>query len=1409
MIYNRFQNLLLVIFLSVLSVGAQSQPVEIANGKYKISYSQNTLSISQTGSKAPFLDGIQLISKSGHQPDVRKITHPLWGEGSFMTIVDNSGNKNTIAVYRLLPFVVMQKELMNASAKEIRIAKEQLFEGKINLGTSPEKLKSMSTAGLHPLTRPSGGYVFMAVGNPETREGIICGWLTSERGSGIVFSDYRDGQAYLRARIDYGDLRIAAAQSAKTEILLLGYATDVRKGLEDYGDALARQLNVKLPAQPSVYCTWYHARASDEKKMKENTDFTFERLKQYGFHVLQIDDYWQLGVKENGPRRNFTGVRPDGPYPSGMKPIADYIRSKGFSPGIWYIPFAGSWNDPFWKDKMDLFLKEGKSPDNYIYKMEGLTSATFPKGEAPYEARWGGTCLDLSNPKAIDYVKFIANRLSNEWGYNYFKVDGLWTGTGTPSIYINSEYRDDDLGTQTRFNPAITPIEGYVNGLKAIRESASSDLFLLGCCTPQNMRSFGPALGRVDAMRVGPDNGANPKLLIRGPQFSTRVFFLNKRVWYNDPDPVYVRASFPEEMAKTSVSWASLTGSLHSSSEQYSELPANRLEILTRSLPSHNLKTVRPVDFLENDPATVWLLTDDRDKVRKDVIGLFNWDITKAANIAYPLNRIELPASSQYVGFDFWANRFIPPFSDSISGLLAPGGCRIISIRPVKDYPQVISTSRHLTQGVIDLTSEGWNAKTQTLSGRSEVIGGEVYELRLVVPEGQNSWLAESSEVAIDGKKQTAEIRQEGPSIRIKFTPKSNQKVDWSVRFKKGAVKANEPAAVQLKAETDQELVQVKWNNASSFQYRLIRNGKLLGELSGESFTDYDVQPGKSYTYGIQAKSWNGSWSAISEATVKVPESLAVPNVPALPDVFCTTLATAEPAQLKINQTFSAKPITLNGVPQKNGIGISAPTTLIYNIPEGAKRFVATVGLDETLRDRPTSRLVFTIMGDVLEMGEPAVVLAKSPVLTASRNNVWHFDVELDGRMKQVRLVAEPYGSDEKCNVEWINAGFVKPVKRATTQGEPGARLNYTPGKAPKSWAVATAETVMARYPDYRKAYWKDWSYVQGYMFFGFEKLYKQTGDKKYLDFMKQYIDYFVDAEGNYIGEELKNLDNLLTGSTIVALYKLTGDERYRKAAQQFRKRFDTYPRSEGQFWHSQGTPNMWVDGIFMGQMFLLKYGQEIGDAPYSYDEAARQITTFARKCRKGDSGLYFHAWTATPEKMVWADPKTGISPEVWSEGLGWYSLVIPELLAVMPKDHPQRAEVLKIYLDMIQALKSTQDAATGGWFLIVDKGNQAGNWIDPSGTAMFVYSIQRGIELGLFHKKEFSSVAKRGYDCLLTYAKVNENGLVDIHGAADGFTIRKSFEEYVSYKPKVLNAKEAVAGFLWAAIIMEGKNIK
>jgi unsaturated rhamnogalacturonyl hydrolase len=382
------------------------------------------------------------------------------------------------------------------------------------------------------------------------------------------------------------------------------------------------------------------------------------------------------------------------------------------------------------------------------------------------------------------------------------------------------------------------------------------------------------------------------------------------------------------------------------------------------------------------------------------------------------------------------------------------------------------------------------------------------------------------------------------------------------------------------------------------------------------------------------------------------------------------------------------------------------------------------------------------------------------------------------------------------------------PPRRGTSMGVPGANLQYKPGKAPQFWSVAAAETIMERYPDYRQAYWKDWTYVQGYMFYGFEMLYRSTRDKKYLNYIKRYIDQFVDEKGHFHGDNLTNLDNLMTGNSIVAMYEYTHEERYKVAATEFRHVLDDYPRSDGQFWHGNKSPNMWIDGVFMGEMFVIRYGKSIGDSEYCFDEAVRQITVFAKHCLKENSGLYLHAWTEQADKMKWADPKTGLSPEVWSEGLGWYALILVETLDVLPKSHLKRGEVEDIYLRLAAGLKRTQDPGNGGWFMIVDKGDRTGNWIDPSGTAMFVYSLQKGIELGLLDKTEYASVVAKGYESLLSFAKINDQGLVDIHGGGDGITIKKDFETYINV-PRIVNAKEAVGGFLWATALMEKHEIE
>jgi unsaturated rhamnogalacturonyl hydrolase len=98
----------------------------------------------------------------------------------------------------------------------------------------------------------------------------------------------------------------------------------------------------------------------------------------------------------------------------------------------------------------------------------------------------------------------------------------------------------------------------------------------------------------------------------------------------------------------------------------------------------------------------------------------------------------------------------------------------------------------------------------------------------------------------------------------------------------------------------------------------------------------------------------------------------------------------------------------------------------------------------------------------------------------------------------------------------------------------------------------------------------------------------------------------------------------------------------------------------------------------------------------------------------------------------------------------------------------------------------------------MVDKGDRADNWTDNSGSSMFTYAVQRGIDLGLPPAKHYADVATRDYRSIVANAKIHEDGLLDLYSACDGVCVQANYADYINYK-KTVNAKEPIAGFLWA----------
>ena len=540
--------------------------------------------------------------------------------------------------------------------------------------------------------------------------------------------------------------------------MIIGYFDDTRDGLEKYADEAAAANNVKIKPPMTGYCTWYSNKnggAGSEESTAEFAKIAREKLVPYGMNFFQIDDQWQKGNSKNGPNKNFTGVRPDGPYKSGLKKTADFLAENGLRCGIWFMPFSGNFDDPYFADKQDLFVKSAIDYPAPGEKNTRTYSSINQKKDAPYETFWGGTCLDATNPKTIASIENITRRIAHEWKCGYFKVDGLWTGLGIEQLYVNDAYKPDDIGEQIFYDSKATNVEAYVAGLSAVRRAAGDSVFILGCNVSQNMRMMLPSVGLVDAMRIGPDNGSDWKGICAGPWRGSNRYFLNGRVWWNDPDPVYVRDSIPLSHARVITSWAALTGQLYAFSDWLPELSEERVNVLRKTMPGHGLKTARPADLFTSDMARVWTLTDRKPNENpteaRCVVGLFNWNEKEPAEFSLSPEKLGLPTAaengekiSDFAVYNFWEEKieenFGPGASQKTLNISLPGGsCAILAVRANLNRPALLSTSRNITQGIYEVVSEEWNAEKKSLAvtvdPKKAALAEELpYTLRVVAP---------------------------------------------------------------------------------------------------------------------------------------------------------------------------------------------------------------------------------------------------------------------------------------------------------------------------------------------------------------------------------------------------------------------------------------------------------------------------------------------------------------------------------------------------------------------------------------------------------------------------------------------------------------------------------------------------
>jgi rhamnogalacturonyl hydrolase YesR len=189
------------------------------------------------------------------------------------------------------------------------------------------------------------------------------------------------------------------------------------------------------------------------------------------------------------------------------------------------------------------------------------------------------------------------------------------------------------------------------------------------------------------------------------------------------------------------------------------------------------------------------------------------------------------------------------------------------------------------------------------------------------------------------------------------------------------------------------------------------------------------------------------------------------------------------------------------------------------------------------------------------------------------------------------------------------------------------------------------------------------------------------------------------------------------------------------------------YRLSDGTLARNKPLPNsVWLDDLYMALPCFAQMALLTGDSRY-FDDAAKQALQFHSRMFVPEKGLYMHGWVQE------------MSPHPvfhWARANGWALMATAELLTVLPKNHPQREQIMSIFKAHAAGLRRVQ-APSGLWHQLLDRPD---SYEETSSSAMFVFALTRAINKGWLSRSTWTPIVLRGWNGLTK--KVNSTGQVE-----------------------------------------------
>lgn len=280
---------------------------------------------------------------------------------------------------------------------------------------------------------------------------------------------------------------------------------------------------------------------------------------------------------------------------------------------------------------------------------------------------------------------------------------------------------------------------------------------------------------------------------------------------------------------------------------------------------------------------------------------------------------------------------------------------------------------------------------------------------------------------------------------------------------------------------------------------------------------------------------------------------------------------------------------------------------------------------------------------------------------------------------------------------------------------------------------------------------------------------------------IKASLEGHVDLWLRKTGGKAGFVDDALAGFALVRTYEITGNEKFREAANAVKAYIGSAGRdAEGAIlYNSVRSGSVFADGIGQVSMFMAAYDDKALDSneqlklfyKYGMDEESG-LCYHGYELKKSDPGDKGFAKSGDSSKKLYVSDKKGIL--CWGRAFGWLIMGASVNAALGKAD---KASFLHFRSLCESALKYQR--ADGGWSWQLQA---VDGHIDLSATGMIAYALGYAVNNGVFGEEELSdkirAALKKVEECI--YAHTKSGIVTDSLSSCDDFAVH--YQTYGNY---------------------------